>query len=70
MGQRKISNKKLEKAFKDLRIPKDLGIKHHVWEDENGKYSSWKIGNMYTNDAGMKLFNEALKEELTRYGTE
>lgn len=46
-------------------------IKHYVWEEDNKKYSAWKINTggitINTGDAGMKLIMKAFYEEGKKF---
>ena len=33
---------------------------HYEWDENGVHYSEWKIGPMFTNDAGYEQFNEAV----------
>lgn len=41
--------------------------KHHVWEEDGIRYSSWEISpGMFTGDGGKEMYDKVLKEEFEK----
>lgn len=64
-----ITREQIEEAMKDFSkgLPH---IVHNEWEEDGERYSAWTINgpgfSMTTGDGGIKLYNEALKKELSK----
>ena len=56
------------KLFLDTKKYKEEFIKKCEWKKDDKIYHTWKVntgrGTMYTNDAGIELMNEAIKNEI------
>lgn len=63
-----IMERKINEEVKKFLKP---SITHYEWEEDGKKYSSWKINTgsytINTGDAGMKLFEEAMKKQFEKY---
>lgn len=61
-------------ALKNLHkedYPEDFNFleypKHHVWEKDGVKHSSWEISKgVFTGDGGMEMFEELVKKECEK----
>lgn len=70
-----ITKEDIEAAFRSFEKenPKPSHspkVTHYEWEENGEKFSSWKIDTgsnvLNCNDAGMKMFEKALTESLTK----
>lgn len=64
-----ITPEKIEDVMKELGIDKRMpSIEHYIQEKDRKKYSAWKIDTgtsiSYTGDAGIEMFNKAIKEYI------
>lgn len=64
----RADKKDIEDVMSRIKMP---FIKNHKWTDEEGnKYSSWDISTdtttIRTGDGGMRLLEEAFKEEINK----
>lgn len=71
-----LTPRKIEDAFNEIikaekaKGNREPSIKHDVWEEDGQKYSMWTIDTgknvARVNDAGMELFDKAIKEWVNK----
>lgn len=61
-------SKKLNELFENISDEHSLEYpKHHVWEKDGVKHSSWEISKgVFTGDGGMEMFEELVKKECEK----
>jgi len=71
---KKLTLEQIEKNISEFYRYKGIDeespfIQHFQWQDENGHYSSWKIGKgLHTGDGGYEEYCKALEKAIEDKG--